>query len=86
MTVASSRWRANSDEDHICIADRATKFGCKRQATRFHVLSDQSVKTWFEDRDFAMLKGVDFFVCFVYTDHVVTEIRKTGTGNKSNVS
>ncbi|ODN66432.1 hypothetical protein A6302_04440 [Methylobrevis pamukkalensis] len=86
MAVAAARRGADADEHDFGGRHRLGEIGVEGQPAFAGVGLDQFVETGFEDRDPPFLEGVDLALVLVDAEHLVAEIGKTRTRDKSDVA
>ena len=86
MTVAASRWRSDGYQDSVGLSYRGCEIRNKIEPAILHVILNKAIEIWFKDRDFATLKCCDLDDVLINACNVVSEVRKTRTRYKTNVS
>ena len=85
VSVASPRWCANGNKDHVGGADWFGKLGCERQSTRANIGAQEFRQSGLIDRAFATSKRFNLRSIFVDANNLMAKIGKTGSGNQTHI-
>lgn len=80
------RRRADSDEDHVAMVDAIGGIRREAQLPRPKTIGNETVKVWFEDRNFAFRKTSYLGGVYVDTANLVANFCQCGSLNQPDVA
>ena len=84
--VAAARWCADRDKYGVGAWRRRGKVSTERKPSGLHIFRDQAVEAGLVDGHHAVFKLTDLLRILIDADHIVTEIRKAGAGDKTDIA